>query len=319
MVSALKKRAKQEEMNLVPMMNLMTVLIPFLLSITAFAKISTVDVDRYKGGGQTDKTDSIKPPPPKVPPLKLSILVSDQGMTLGARGGFLPTIFTKEQWKFKDDEKNAYYTMDVDSNSLKEMRENRMVNVKEAGREMSIAERQNILLLATDKESPEETGSLVKAIYNGGNEMLVSPELNPVALKDTKVGDTLVNVKEYVKLQKVLALIERLDKEMEEFDKETEMYKEKLTEKESMERVERSINYKVVLTSKDGLIELPCDAYDILLTRLLQVKEQYAGSPDIDEIIITCEDEIVYDKVIRFIDISRLSGFTTVQLGKFRA
>ena len=322
MKALLRRKPKQEELNLVPMMNLMTVLIPFLLSITAFAKVSTIDINMQpKGNGSNDQTKDTIPPVKDETKIKLSVLVSDQGMTVGAKGGFLPTVFTREQWKFKDEEKNAYYTVQVDSNMLKTMREDRAVNVAAAGREMTIHERQDIMLLATDKQSPEEVGNLVKTVHNTNNDMLVKLDYSPVLKQQLKPGDTLINLTNYIRYQKATAAIDKLEKEINAIDgvAQKDHKEKKLKEFTEMKNAKDRIRYYEIVTTTDALVELPASAFDILMTRLLKVRRDFASASDIDEIIITCEDEMVYDKVVKLIDISRISGFKNIMLGKFRA
>ena len=312
-----RKKKRDEELNLVPMMNLMTVLIPFLLSITAFAKVSVIDINMQKGGsdisGDPNKKNITKEK------MNLAILVSDQGLTIGAKGGFLPTVFTREQWKFKDEAKGAYYTVEVDSTMLKTMRDDRAVNVAAAGREMTIHERQDIMLLATDKESPEGAGNLVKTVHNSMNNMLVRLDYSPVLKSQITEGDTLINLPNYIRVKKADAAISKLEKDIDGIDVAQADYKKgKEKELNDMKKARESMRYLEIVGAIDAYVELPASAFDILMTRLLKVRRDFDGAPDIDEIIITCEDEIVYDKVVRLIDISRISGFKTVMLAKFR-
>ncbi len=315
-----RKKPKEEEMNLVPMMNLMTVLIPFLLSITAFAKIAVVSIALPKASGSNTETQQKKKPKKKEEKLNLSILMSDLGMTIGAKGGFLPTVFTREQWKFKDDLTSKYYTIEVDTNVLKAMRSDRVVDVPECGREMTMQERMDIILLATDKESPEEKGSLVKTLHNASNEMLTSLNYSPVLKSMLNSGDSLINLSNYVKFKKAIAAIDKLTEEVEAIDAAAQPKYKKDKQKELDELVgqKNRIQYVELYTPASPYVELPASAYDILMTRLIKVRRDYAHHPDINEIIITCEDEIVYDKVVALLDIARIAGFSKIMLAKFR-
>lgn len=316
-----RKKPKEEEMNLVPMMNLMTVLIPFLLSITAFAKIAVIEIALPKARGSQTQTQQKKKPEKKEEKLNLSILMSDQGMTIGAKGGFLPTVFTREQWKFKDEIASKYYTVDVDTNTLKEMREDRAIMVAAANKTMTIHERQEIILLATDKESPTDVGALVKTVHNPTNEMLVKLDYSPVLKSELGTGDSLINLTKYVRFKKALAAIDKLQKEVDAIDGATQpkFKADKQKELNDLEKAKNKIRYIEIVSNPATLIELPASAYDILMTRLLKVRRDFEGTPDIDEIIITCEDQIVYDKVVALIDISRIAGFSKIMLAKFRA
>lgn len=316
-----RKKPKDEEMNLVPMMNLMTVLIPFLLSITAFAKITVIEISLPKGGGSQTTHKVTKKPVKKKEKLNLSILLSDQGMTVAAKGGFLPTVFTREKWKFKDEDKNKYYTVDVDTNTLKEMRENRAINVPEAGRVMTINERTDIMLLATDKESPLDKGSLVKTLHNSANDMLVRMDYSPVLKSQINKGDSLIDLSKYVKLKKAEVAVAKLQKEFDAIDgrAQPKIKASKKLELKKMKEAKARIRFIEVVKNPAVYVELPASAFDILMTRLLKVRRDFADNPDINEIIIVCEDQIVYDKVVKLLDISRIAGFSTIMLAKFRA
>ncbi len=313
-----RKKPKEEEMNLVPMMNLMTVLIPFLLSITAFAKIAVIEIALPKGRGSQTQTQQTKKPEKKEEKLNLTILMSDQGMTIGAKGGFLPTVFTREQWKFKDELASKYYTVEVDTTLLKQMSEERAIHVPEAGKIMTIQERQDIILLATDKESPEDVGALVKTVHNSANEMLVRLDYSPALKSEINAGDSLINLTNYVTFKKALNAIDKLQKEVDGIS-EPKYKADKQKELDDLERAKNGIRYVEVVSNPAAYMEFPASAYDILMIRLLTVRRDFEGTPDIDEIIITCEDQIVYDKIVALIDISRIAGFTKIMLAKFRA
>jgi biopolymer transport protein ExbD len=57
-------------------------------------------------------------------------------------------------------------------------------------------------------------------------------------------------------------------------------------------------------------------AYDQLASRLLRIKSTYYQMPDADEVKITAEDEVVFDKLIHVMDICRDFGFPKISLAK---
>lgn len=75
-----RKKMGAEELNLVPIMNLVTILIPFLLMAAEFVSLAVID----------STLPAIGPPQPveeepDKPPLNLSLAITDQGLTvLGA-------------------------------------------------------------------------------------------------------------------------------------------------------------------------------------------------------------------------------------------
>lgn len=314
-----RKKPKEEEMNLVPMMNLMTVLIPFLLSITAFSKITIIDIALPEERGSQTMTKQVKKPKKKEEKLNLTIIISDLGITVGAKGGFLPTIFTKEKWKFKDEtvKPPKVYTIDVDSNIRKEMRENRSVYVKQAGRRMTMFERTEIILYAVEKENINDPGKIIKTLHNSAGEMLVKPDFYPILKSNVNVGDTLINLNKYVKYKRIEEKIAKLEDEIAKAKSAYEK-KSKQQDLDELKKQKARIKYMVIVKNPNIYIDSPMSAYDYLLTVLLRVREMYATLPDIDEIIISAEDQIIYDIIVQILDIARLAGFKKLMFAKLR-
>jgi hypothetical protein len=84
---ARKKRVEDaEELNLVPIMNLVTILIPFLLMAAQFISLAVIDSTLPAIGPpvpQEDKPDTEKPP------LQLSILITSEGYTIAGADAVL--------------------------------------------------------------------------------------------------------------------------------------------------------------------------------------------------------------------------------------
>lgn len=81
-----KKRVEEaEEVNLVPIMNLVTILIPFLLMAIQFVSLAVID----------STLPAIGPPSTEAPdedekPLNLSVIISDEGYTIAGAEAVLP-------------------------------------------------------------------------------------------------------------------------------------------------------------------------------------------------------------------------------------
>jgi biopolymer transport protein ExbD len=76
-----------EEINLIPMMNLISLLIPCLLISMVFVEIATINVSAPAIG-----SDAAAEPPedkPDKPPLNLTITITDKGYTLAGSGGVI--------------------------------------------------------------------------------------------------------------------------------------------------------------------------------------------------------------------------------------
>jgi biopolymer transport protein ExbD len=76
-----KKTEDPDEINLIPIMNLVCLLIPFLLLTATFVQYAVINVNapRFNQAAQQS-------PPPDRLPLNLTVLVTDQGFTITARG-----------------------------------------------------------------------------------------------------------------------------------------------------------------------------------------------------------------------------------------
>lgn len=74
------------ELNLVPMMNLISILIPALLISVAFVEIAVINVSAPAIGPAPDDADE---PEDDKPPLNLTVTITDKGYTIAASGAVL--------------------------------------------------------------------------------------------------------------------------------------------------------------------------------------------------------------------------------------
>ncbi len=74
-----------EPINIMPLMNIIMLLIPFLIMSTEFIKLGVINVTAPKigSGASSQKSSDDKP---KKPPLNLTVSVTDKGLTLMTRG-----------------------------------------------------------------------------------------------------------------------------------------------------------------------------------------------------------------------------------------
>jgi len=72
-----RRTQKAEDLNLVPIMNLVTILIPFLIMAAQFVQLAVIDSNIP--AISDDKTE----PPPDEPPWKLSVALTQNGITIG--------------------------------------------------------------------------------------------------------------------------------------------------------------------------------------------------------------------------------------------
>lgn len=89
--SYIKERA-EASVDMVPMMNLFTVLVPVLLLAAVFANITVLDLEAPPpASGEESAVPGAEPDP-----LNLVVIVAAEGITVGGNGGFLPTLLREE-------------------------------------------------------------------------------------------------------------------------------------------------------------------------------------------------------------------------------
>jgi biopolymer transport protein ExbD len=175
-----KKEWAQAEMDLKPFMNLMVVLIPMLLLSAEFAKMAIIDIKLPEGrGSQTKQT--VKKPTQKDESNKLLLtaIITDSVVTLGAKGGFLPSIFYQEFHKYIAKDDQTEFTVKYEPGSDEEVKH------PKTGRPMEIYERYDIYLYTTDENYQE----IQKGLYNKFGEMLTNADGK--AVTEVNVGDTV--------------------------------------------------------------------------------------------------------------------------------
>lgn len=177
MANKIKKSTMEvQEMDLKCFMNLMVVLIPMLLISAEFAKVAVIDIKLPEArGSQTNSAVTEQPSEDKSNKLLLTAIITDSVVTLGAKGGFMPSLFYKEY--------HRYLTRDDNTDTLVEYVPGQ-VPKRRNGRELTVYERYEIYLYTTDEER-----NILKSMYSKYGEMLTNSEGNPV--QTLNVGDTV--------------------------------------------------------------------------------------------------------------------------------
>ena len=81
-----RRTQKTEDLNLVPIMNLVTILIPFLIMAAQFVQLAVIDSTLPAIGAPTPPDEK-----PDKPPLSLSLAITDRGVTvMGADAVLFP-------------------------------------------------------------------------------------------------------------------------------------------------------------------------------------------------------------------------------------
>ncbi|OGJ87517.1 MAG: hypothetical protein A2487_06100 [Candidatus Raymondbacteria bacterium RifOxyC12_full_50_8] len=176
------------EMNLTPMMNLFSNLIPFLLLCASFASIKILDVNlpevqmMNQPVQQKDKEDE---------GLLLTVFITDEGVRLGAKGAMLPTTFVREFHKYKYNfPKGSAHQEEYIFPITKATKKDLPLCPQDPGRRLTLYERDEILLYAVTKQSEDDTGIVQQALGNKLNETLTN-SAGAVLNQLPNVGDTV--------------------------------------------------------------------------------------------------------------------------------
>jgi biopolymer transport protein ExbD len=80
-----KRAADSQELDLIPIMNMVTILIPFLLMASSFVNLAVIDSTLPAIGAPTEADE------PDTPPLNLKVLVTSEGFTIATDVAVLPS------------------------------------------------------------------------------------------------------------------------------------------------------------------------------------------------------------------------------------
>lgn len=187
------------EINLMPMMSLFSILIPYLLMCASFASIKLLEINLPETRlmvsapqQQKDKDDE---------GLLLTIFVTDEGITLGARGAMLPTTFTKEVHKYVYNFPKGSKTKETWFQEVTKQNKNELpLCPKDKGRRLTLFEREEIILYAVRKDNEADSGVIAMAVYdaaggavtnNSGKILDVLPNpgdtVYPLSLEDRRI------------------------------------------------------------------------------------------------------------------------------------
>jgi len=170
------------DIDLKPFINFLVVLIPVLMLSAEFAKISVINLKLPEGrGSQTSQAVKAPPKVDEEDKLLLTMIITDSVVTLGAKNGFLPSMFYKEFHKYVSrTDRTVELTSEVDpANPTKPV-----LNPK-TGQAFEISERQDIFLYVCD-----ENKNVVKCMYTKKDNLMLT-SADGVPLQSVKGGDTV--------------------------------------------------------------------------------------------------------------------------------
>jgi biopolymer transport protein ExbD len=165
------------ELDLKCFMNLMVVLIPLLIVSAEFSKVAIIDIKLPEArGSQTRSAVTEQPQEDKSAKILLTAIITDSVVTLGAKGGFMPSLFYKEYHRYITRDDNADFTIEYEPG--------KPALHPRSGRLLTVYERHDIYLYTTD-----ENRNIINCMYTKYGEMLTNLDGNPV--REINVGDTV--------------------------------------------------------------------------------------------------------------------------------
>lgn len=292
MAKEIKKPGKVEEPDLLPAMGLFTILIPMLLSMTAFSKLAIVEVNLPERSMM--QMDDQTPPPPDEQALNLSLAITDEYLVIGARGGFQPNVYFKEFWVFrcKSDGQLIKYAADDVKKAISAGSAPKCKDGSEMDAEKYIYDIETIELDMIEKTSEEDAGRLMWGVYTSQSEgqpdsVLVDGNNNFLAL----VGEGDGGATPPSALKKPGAGV-------------------------GVATLAQNSARKLKPEDAARLIVYPLSAYDEISKQLIQIHTAFIDLEDVDNIIIVANDNVQFDKIIQLMDRAKSAGFVKVNLAK---
>ncbi|MCL2282894.1 MAG: hypothetical protein FWC26_06210 [Fibromonadales bacterium] len=280
-MAQLKKAQKDMEINVLPVMSLMTILIPTLISMVALGKIAIVEVNLPE---RSEVAMDSEPPPPDDNALNLTVALTRDYVEIWARGGSLPRVYFKEMWTFRckvDGDTITYEPSTVSSDNPPKCQNGTMLDAEKY--KFSI---ETIHLWAIHKESEEDPGRVEMSVYSksdsayldGNNEFITS-------LGDIRDGSVVATL--------------------------SESSSRRLACGRTAPGVE-----DICIDGHPAITLRPRSAYDELAKSLIMIHSRFIDLPDADNIIVLADDDTAFDKIINVMDRARDAGFFKINLAK---
>jgi biopolymer transport protein ExbD len=284
MAKKLKTAGKFKEMDILPVMSLMTVLIPVLLSMSAFQKLAIVEVNLPE---RSEVSRDEEPPPPDDNALNLTVALSKGYVEIWARGGSLPKVFFKEMWTFRCKSDNDTITYDPGSISSSNPPKCQDGTVLDGEKFQYSIETKHLWTL--HKESEEDPGKIEMSVYSKSDSAYLDGNNDFITtLSAVTPGSTVATL--------------------------AESSARRLACGQSAPGVE-----DICQDGKPAISLRPRSAYDELAKSLIMIHNRFIDSPDADNIIVLADDDTAFDKIISVMDRARDAGFFKINLAKLAA
>lgn len=281
-----------EEPDLLPAMGLFTILIPMLLSMTAFQKLAIVEVNLPERSML--ELNGEPPPEPDQQTLSLSLAATKDYLVIGARGGFQPNVYFKEMWTFrcKSDAQLVTYSVEDVERTVSAGAGPKCKDGKEMDKEKYLYEIETIELWAIQKESEEDPGRILWALYSSQGENVpdsVYVDGNNAFYALPGEGDLGATPPPALTKPAAGTALATLD---------------------------LNSARKLTADAARSNIVYPLSAYDVISKDLIQIHAQFIDLDDVNDIIIVADDNAQFDKIISLMDRAKAAGFSKVNLAK---
>src|SRR3954469_24950067 len=161
MKKARTKKHKNKELDLIPVMNLFSILVVTVISMAQFEKLGVLELWLP----ERSMTPVENTPPPDEGLLNLTVVVTDKGITIGAAGGFQPTTYYQEEVEYRSrSDQHVFRKVYVKGEEVKSPTD---------GKVMSPYERETIMLNTLAKKDSTDPGTYLYAVTGpDGNGLL---------------------------------------------------------------------------------------------------------------------------------------------------
>jgi biopolymer transport protein ExbD len=169
------------DIDLKPFINFLVVLIPVLMLSAEFAKISVINLKLPEGrGSQTSTAVKEQPKQDDSDKLLLTMIITDSVVTIGAKSGFLPSLFYKEFHQYvSSSDRKVEMLSELDPKNPSAP----VINPK-TKQPFKLSERQEIRLYVCD-----ENRQVINCLYTKELFMLTNVDGNPI--QKVNSGDTV--------------------------------------------------------------------------------------------------------------------------------
>jgi len=161
---AFKKRNKKfgpQNLNLLPFMNLFSILIPFLLSVAVFQRLGVLEISMP----ERSANNTSGPVDVDEQNLNLALLITDHYLTIGANGGFMPNYYYAKFAQYKDPASGESFVIPYVRGQE--------VKSPKSGRVMTKKELEKFLYTFLDKKDSADPGQERMVIHNHVHEPLL--------------------------------------------------------------------------------------------------------------------------------------------------